>query len=104
VKRYADADLNMWGRWDAFVTALAGIRARLHRLADKNGIPLIDVNAEFEKYNADYQRKFELFTDRMHLTYEGERLVATAMYPCLDTLVGTLRARERGALPDRLAC
>jgi lysophospholipase L1-like esterase len=104
VKRFADADLNMWGRWDAFVVALAGIRGRLHRLADHNGIPLIDVNGAFERYNGDYQRKFEFFTDRMHLTYEGERLIATTMYPCLEALVRTVRARGRDAVTQPLGC
>lgn len=104
VKRYADEDLNMGGRWDAFVIALEGIRERLHRLADRNKIPLIDANAEFDKLNADYKEKFELFTDRMHLTEEGDKLLAKAMYPCVKATVERVRRLGRAAAHEPLSC
>jgi len=41
----------------------------------RNDIPLIDANAPFENLNGDYKAKFKIF-DRMHLTPEGNKLLA----------------------------
>lgn len=105
VKEFADKDLNMWGQWDAFVVALDRIRKRLRILAGRNGIPLVDVNSVFEKYNVGYKRKFEFFVDRMHMTDEGERLVAAAMYPCVGAMVDSVwRRKGRDAVLQRNSC
>lgn len=93
VKKFADVDLNMAGRWDAYVTSLKGIRKNLHELAQKNQIPLIDVNQAFNRYNQDHQAKFKLFVDRMHLTKEGNTLIAQTMYPEMKTLVEQVRGK-----------
>lgn len=103
-KELADRELNTWGRWDGFVTALDGIQKRLRVLEDRNGIPLIDANAEFEKYTSDYERKFEFFMDTKHLTEEGERLLATAMHPCLRTAVDLVRKKGREVVKMRTSC
>jgi lysophospholipase L1-like esterase len=95
VKDFADLDLNMAGRWDGFVTALKAIRRNLHHLAEKNGKPLIDANAPFESLNGDYRAKFQLFVDRMHLTKEGNALIAKAMYPEIKGVVEKIRANQR---------
>ena len=104
VKRWADEDLNMWGRWDAFVIALDAIRERQRRLAERNRIPLVDANAEFDKLNGDYKEKFELFTDRMHLTEEGDKLLAKAIYPCMKATVERVRRVGRAAAHEPLSC
>lgn len=94
VKNFADQDLNMAGRWDAFVLALEAIRRNLHLLAEKNGVPLIDANAPFERLNGDYRAKFQLFVDRMHLTKEGNTLIAQAMYPKIKQAVERIRKNQ----------
>jgi hypothetical protein len=104
VKAFADENLNTWGRWDGFVVALEAVEKRLRDLEHRNGIPLIDANAEFEKYNADYQRKFDFFMDTKHLTEEGERLLATTMYPCVRRAVELVRARGREVVKERTRC
>ena len=76
---FSDKDLNMVGRWEGFVLFLRNIRKIQRELAAKNDIPLIDVNAPFEKMNGDYKEKFKLFKDRMHLTSEGNKLIAETM-------------------------
>lgn len=90
-KGYADRDINMNGRWDAYVLALGHIRRILHELAEKNDVLLIDANAPFDAYNNDYKKKFQLFTDRMHLMKEGNRLIAEAMYGPLRSVVEQIR-------------
>jgi lysophospholipase L1-like esterase len=92
-KDFADADLNMSGRWEAMVVALQAIRKNLHQLARENQIPLIDVNQAFDQYNQDHKAKFKLFVDRMHLTKEGNTLIATTMYPEIKALVEGIRRK-----------
>ena len=76
VIKFAEIDINMAGRWDGFVIFLRTIRKIQRDLAMRNDIPLIDANAPFENLNGDYKAKFKIFTDRMHLTPEGNKLLA----------------------------
>jgi lysophospholipase L1-like esterase len=93
-KEYANLDVGMAGRWDAFVIALQAIRKNLHTLARDNHVPLIDVNQAFDQFNQDYKAKFKLFVDRMHLTQEGNTLIATTMYPEMKVLVKQIRDKK----------
>ena len=77
----------MAGRWDGFVISLKYIRAILKELAKKNNIPLIDVNQRFEKENHNFIKKFSYFTDRMHLTPEGNTLIAETMVPSIKNII-----------------
>jgi lysophospholipase L1-like esterase len=83
VRAWADEDLNMNGRWDAFVLARKRIYETNKRIATENQIPLVEVNKAFDRYNADYRSKFALFTDRFHLTNEGNKLIAETLAPQL---------------------
>jgi len=87
VKKFSDTDLNMAGRWDGFVISLKYIRAILEELAKKNKIPLIDVNQRFEKENHNFIKKFSYFTDRMHLTPEGNMIIAETIAPSMKNIL-----------------
>ena len=87
IKNFSDKDLNMAGRWDGVVLFLKNIRRIQTDLAHKNNIPLIDVSVEFEKLNNDYKAKFKLFTDKMHLTSEGNKLIAQTMLQPMKEII-----------------
>lgn len=87
VVKFAETDLHMTGRWEAFVIFLENIRKIQRRLAEKNDIPLIDVNESFEKMNGDYKSKFKLFVDRMHLAPGGNRLIAETMLAPMKKII-----------------
>ena len=78
-KEFSETDLNMAGRWDGLVISLKYIRTILKELAKKNNIPLVDLNQRFEKENHNFIKKFSYFVDRMHLTPEGNTLIAETM-------------------------
>ncbi|MDC0206860.1 GDSL-type esterase/lipase family protein [Nitrospinae bacterium] len=78
-KEFSETDLNMAERWDGFVVFLGHIRSILKELAKKNNVPIINVNQRFEKENPDFIKKFSYFVDRMHLTPEGNTLIAETM-------------------------
>ena len=87
VKDFANLDLNMAGRWDGVIKFLSNIRKIQRDLAQSNNVPLIDVNAEFEKFNGDYKNKFKFFTDKMHLTPKGNKLIAEAMLQPIRNII-----------------
>ena len=45
----------------------------------KNNIPIINVNQRFEKENPDFIKKFSYFVGSIHLTPEGNTLIAETM-------------------------
>jgi lysophospholipase L1-like esterase len=92
VKKYAREDLDDAGRWDAFVVALKSVRKHIHSLADSNDVPLVDVNSAFEKYNDNYKEKFLLFTDRMHPTKEGNKLIAEVLFEPISKVIKNIQS------------
>lgn len=100
-KSWADRDLNMAGRWDAFVIALRNMRRILKKLAAENNVPLIDAMTPFENHNDDYKNKFLFFVDRMHLAKEGNECIARAMYPPLKDIIRTKCRPQEGGFEQR---
>ena len=90
IKEFANHDLNMAGRWDAFVTQLQITRKIMRDLAKKNNIDIFDVNSEFDKFNTDFKKKFLFFIDRMHLSIAGNKLIAQAMLPSMQKTVNSV--------------
>lgn len=93
-KEFADKDLVMSGNWDAYTLFLKTIRKIQRDLSVEHNIPLIDANSPFSKMNQDYKKKFSYFTDPMHLTPEGNTLVAREMAPALKNIISTKAAKN----------
>ena len=86
-KVWANEFLDMAHRWDGFVIFMDNIRKIQIDLAQKNQIPLVDVKLGFDQYDSDYKKKFKLFTDRMHLRPEGNRLIAEMMLDPIKNII-----------------
>ena len=67
--------------------SLGYIRAILKELSKKNNIPIIDVNQRFEKENHNFIKKFSYFIDKMHLTPEGNTLIAETMEASIKNIL-----------------
>ena len=78
-KEFANKDLNMNNRFDCFVKYLEIIHNATISLCDKKGVHFIDVRDAFDKVSP-FQKRFSLFTDRMHFTEEGNALLADSIF------------------------
>ena len=78
-KEFSNKDLNMNNRFDCFVKYLAIIHNATISLCDKKGAHFIDVRDVFDKVRP-FQKRFGLFVDRMHLTEEGNALLADSIF------------------------
>jgi hypothetical protein len=81
-KSFADADINMDGRFDAFVRYVALIDREAQALCRKWDATYLDISecfaAPFVKPDGevDYKARFGAFVDRCHLTEEGNERLA----------------------------
>ena len=78
-KLFANKDLNMNDRFDIFLKYLQIIHKATISLCDEKGAHFIDVRDEFDAVTP-FQKRFRLFTDRMHLTEEGNALLADSIF------------------------
>ena len=78
-KEFANKDLNMSDRFDIFLKYLQIIHKATISLCDEKGAHFIDVRDEFDAVTP-FQKRFSLFTDRMHFTEEGNALLADSIF------------------------
>ena len=76
---FANKDLNMSDRFDIFLKYLQIIHKATISLCDEKGAHFIDVRDEFDAVTP-FQKRFSLFTDRMHFTEEGNALLADSIF------------------------
>ena len=85
-KEYADQDLDMNGRFDAFVKFHKILREESIKLCLKNKVTFLDIATDFEKLNSEfsgsnyYKNRFSWFVDRTHLTENGNEFIANSIY------------------------
>tara|TARA_Y100000590_G_scaffold101747_1_gene115567 strand:+ start:16455 stop:17522 length:1068 start_codon:yes stop_codon:yes gene_type:complete len=89
-KLFSDIDLQMDGRFDKWVEFLDLIEENYQSICKNNNVSFLDVNPFFEEYLSDYhgedyyKKRFSLFTDRMHFSELGNKLLANAIYQLID--------------------
>jgi lysophospholipase L1-like esterase len=91
VKDFADLDLHMDGRFDAYAHFVDVMERVTRETAEKNDVPFLDVRRAFEikypEYNdpANYKARFQLFSDRLHFTEKGNDILSDLV---LEALIG----------------
>ena len=80
--------------WNSRLVFLKNIRALQMNLAKKHNIPIIDVNKAFDKYNDNYEEKFNLFTDDVHLSEKGNTLIAQTLLPRIKKIVQEIKIKK----------
>jgi len=89
VREYADHDIIMRGNWDINHTVLKSVYKINLELAQEKDVSLIDVNKVFDTYNKNYKQKFKFFTDFIHLTEDGHKLVAETIAKPLRKIINS---------------
>jgi lysophospholipase L1-like esterase len=85
-KTFADQDLNMNGRFEAFVGYVNMIDLELRSICDASNATYLDIeplfSAPFVKPDGamDYKARFGIFVDRHHLTERGTEHLAACAY------------------------
>ena len=92
-KYFADKDINMSGRFDIFVKYIELINKEAALFCEAKGAIYLDLKTGFEEYCSKFEgddyyiNRFKLFTDRMHFTEEGNKILADAIYAKINKML-----------------
>lgn len=91
-KQLADTDLDMAGRYDIFLNYLQIIEHAAQETARLPHARYLDLGPAFEKFycenlSSDASKRYKLFTDRMHFTEDGNRVLASIIYEQINEYI-----------------